>query len=78
MSRQLLSYDDLDHIQITDEQYHSNLIHQYPHLDPALPVGELEFLIDILQVPYELRVTFCRVTKTLPELTQQIIMSHLI
>lgn len=78
MSRQLLSYDDLDHIPVSEDQYLANLVYQYPHLDPVFPVGELEFLIDVLQVPYELRVTFCRVTKSLPEFTQRIIMSNLI
>ena len=78
MSRELVSYNDLDHIPVTDEQYHANLVHQYPHLDPTFPIGELEFIIEVLQVPYEFRLAFCQVTRHLPELVQQIIMSHLI
>jgi len=78
MSRELVSYNDLDHIPITDEQYHSNLVHQYPHLDPTFSLDELEFIIKVLQVPYERRLAFFQVTRCLPELAQQIIMSHLI
>jgi len=44
MSRQLLSYDDLDHIPVSEDQYLANLVYQYPHL----PVGQIEFLIDTL------------------------------
>jgi hypothetical protein len=72
MSRQLLSYDDLDHITVSEDQYLANLVYQYPHL----PVGQIEFLIDTLQIPYDFRITFCRVTKSLPDLVQQIILQH--
>ena len=69
-------YGDLDHIQITDDQYHNNLIHQYPHFDPTLSVPELESLIDILQIPYDLRIAFCQATKDLPELVQRLIICN--
>lgn len=68
-----MNYGDLDHIQITDAQYHANLLHQYPHLDANLSITELENLIDIIQVPYDTRVAFCQVTALLPELIQRII-----
>jgi len=65
MTRELVYYGDLDTLSITDYQYKSNLICQYPHLDASLPVTELECLIDYLQVPGEIRVAFCQVTKSL-------------
>ena len=68
-----MNYGDLDHIQITDAQYHANLLHQYPHLDANLSVTELENLIDILQVPYDTRIAFCQATGSLPELVQRMI-----
>ena len=69
-------YGDLDHIQITDDQYHNNLIQQYPHFDPTLAVPELESLIDILQIPYDLRIAFCQATADLPELVQRLIICN--
>ena len=68
-----MNYGDLDHIPITDDQYHANLLHQYPHLDPDFSITELENLIDILQVPYDTRIAFCQATGSLPELVQRII-----
>lgn len=66
-------YGDLDILPITDDQYKSNLIHQFPHLDPSLPISELECLIDYLQVPCKTRVAYCQVTKSLPTDVQRLI-----
>ena len=41
-----MDYSDLDHIEITDEQYHANLLYQYPELDAVLTIAELEDYID--------------------------------
>ena len=68
-----MNYGDLDHIPVTDAQYKANLLYQYPHLDPSLSVTELESRIDILQVPYDSRLRFCRCTNLLPEVIQILI-----
>jgi hypothetical protein len=73
MPRELVYYGDLDTLSITDAQYKSNIIYQYPHLDESLPVTELECLIDYLQVPCNVRVAFCQVTKSLPLDIQRLI-----
>lgn len=73
MNRELVYYGDLDTLPITDAQYKSNLICQYPHLDASLSVTELECLIDYLQVPCKVRVAFCQVTKSLPFDMQRLI-----
>jgi hypothetical protein len=44
--RELVDYSDLDAPEITDDMYVSNLVRQYPHLDPKLPVNVLERIID--------------------------------
>jgi hypothetical protein len=41
-----MDYSDLEHVEITDEQYRNNLLCQYPHLDETLSIDELEKLID--------------------------------
>jgi len=66
-------YGDLDIPSITDEQYKLNLIHQFPHLDSSLPISELECLIDYLQVPIQVRIAYCQVTKSLPTDVQRLI-----
>jgi hypothetical protein len=51
MERELVDYSDLDAPNVTDEMYVSNLVYQYPHLDPELPVETLEWIIDHGGVP---------------------------
>ena len=48
-AREPVDYSDLDAPAITDKMYVSNLIRQYPHLDPKLPVKTLERIIDQIQ-----------------------------
>lgn len=69
-------YGDLDQIQITDEQYHNNIIHQYHNLDPIFSINELENLVDILQIPYDIRLAICQVITDLPELVKRLIFIH--
>lgn len=73
MSRALVYYGDLDIFTITDEQYKSNMVHRYPNLDASLPITELECLTDYLQVPCQIRIAFCQVTKSLPIDIQRLI-----
>ena len=78
MSRDLISYDDVDSDPITDEQYRHNILYQYPHLDNNYALGELELLVDYLHTPLEFRIAFCQVTRSLPEYTQREIFNILL
>ena len=71
--REIVYYGDLDTQPITDEQYISNMLYRYPHLDPKLPIKELECLTDGLQVPYNVRLAFCQSTNSLPTDMQRVI-----
>jgi hypothetical protein len=71
-------YSDIEHVEITDEQYKANIVYQYPHLDESLSVSELEFLVDILQIPYNNRLAIIQAIHSLPILVQRRILGELV
>jgi len=73
MSHEPVYYGDLEQTFITDEQYMSNMIYRYPQFDSILSIKEIECLSDYLQVPYDIRIVFCQVTKDLPVDIQRVI-----
>lgn len=73
VSRELVYYGDLEQTSITEEQYMSNMIYRYPQFDSILSIKEIECLSDYLQVPYDIRIVFCQVTKDLPVDIQRVI-----
>jgi hypothetical protein len=73
MEREPVWYGDIDFNTISDEQYRANMYHQInePSLPRNLSVSKLENVADFIPlVTDDLRLTFCRVTRGLPELAQ--------
>tara|TARA_B110000285_G_C14906335_1_gene505729 strand:+ start:240 stop:593 length:354 start_codon:yes stop_codon:yes gene_type:complete len=73
MEREPVWYGDIDFVTISDDQYRANMYHQInePTLPSNLSVSKLEKVADFIPlVTDDLRLTFCRVTQSLPELAQ--------
>jgi hypothetical protein len=79
MERQLVWYGDIDSDPISDDQYISNMYHQIhePSLPKDLSIKMLENVADYIPlVTDNLRIAFCQVTHSLPELCQVQIWAH--
>ena len=72
-TRELVDYSDIFDAQISDDQYHSNLLNQLrdPKIPVDTPIKELENMCDFVPLATdEYRMTFCVATRELPELCQ--------
>ena len=80
-TRELVWYGDIDTETISDDQYQQNLYHQVDEhsLPKDLPIPMLENVADYIPlVTDDIRLSFCRATKGLPENCQVQIWTHVL